>query len=118
MSVFGIQRLGAGDLNKKIIIRRATETDNGKGGYTTAWATIASPWAEVIGLDGREAVIGQALQGVSYYRIRIRFRADIRPADQIQYKDLDLNIRSVSDPRGESEQLLILADTASTVPTN
>lgn len=108
--------LRAGDLRDRIQIKRAVEADNGKGGYTTTWTIIMQPWAQVIGLNGREAVIAQALQGVSYYRLRIRWRSDPpRPADQIILRGVTLNIRSVADPTGRREELQILADTASTI---
>ncbi len=105
--------LNPGDLNRRVEIWRATKTDDGKGRNATTWSVIATPWAEVIGQNGREAVIAQALQGISVYRIRIRYRADITDADQIRYGAVDLNIKSVSDPDGAREQLVILADTSS-----
>lgn len=107
-----------GQRNHRIEIKRSAKISDGKGGWTTGWATIATPWAEVQGQDGREALVGQALQGISTYRIRIAWRADApKPADQIRYGDLDLNIRSVSDPNGDRQQLVIFADTGSAQPT-
>lgn len=121
-----MRRLLGGDLRHRLIIRRATETDNGKGGFTTAWASVATVRAEVQGLDGRESVMAEALQGVSVFRIRIRWRSDIRSGDQ--FRDAagscfgtdnegaarDVNIRSISDPDGRRRQLVIIADTSST----
>jgi SPP1 family predicted phage head-tail adaptor len=83
----------------------------------TIWTTIAQPLAEVIGLDGREAVLALSLQGVSSFRIRIWYGHDIQPADQVKHDGRDLNVRSVIDPNGDRKQLVILADTASTQPT-
>ena len=103
----------AGDLRHRVTIRRKTSVKKAGGGFDTSWNDLATVWAEVIGLDGREAVIGQALQGISTYRVRLRFGADVTDADQLRYGAIDLNIRSVSDPDGRREQLLILADTGS-----
>lgn len=110
--------LDGGELTELIEIWRPTLVNDGEGGKTQTWARIATPWAEVIGIDGREAVVAQAFQGVSYYRIRIRFRTD-RPkaSDQIRWAGDNINIRSCADPNGDREQLLILGDTASTIPT-
>lgn len=105
--------VSAGRLRRRVTIRRQTRVAKESGGFETTWADLATVWAEVIGLNGREAVIGHALQGVSYYRITIRFGADVIDADQLRYGAIDLNIRSVSDPDGRREQLLILADTGS-----
>ncbi|NLS28161.1 hypothetical protein S2M10_31700 [Sphingomonas sp. S2M10] len=102
------------DLRHKLEIRRPTEAPNDDGGYDTSWTTIATPWAEVLGLDGRESVMDQALQGISTYRIRIRWRGGIEPADQVRgYAGRELNITSAVDPDGKREQLVILATTES-----
>jgi SPP1 family predicted phage head-tail adaptor len=106
--------LSAGRLRSRITIRRKTNTRNANGGYDQMWADVASVWAEVVGIAGREATIGQALQGISAYRITVRFGLDVTDADQIRYGTLNLNVRSVSDPFGRREELLILADSAST----
>ena len=106
--------LAAGRLNRRITIRRATQAQDDKGGYIESWMTVASVWAEVLGIDGREAVIAQALQGVSYFKITVRWRPGIQASDQILLDDgRTLNIRSVADPTGRRVMLVLLADTAS-----
>ena len=105
--------LTPGRLRERITIRRLTTTRVPGGGMTSTWSDLATIWAEVIGINGRESVIAEAFQGTSFYRITIRWRADISDADQLRYRSIDLNIRSVSDPDGMREQLLILADTGS-----
>lgn len=117
--------LRSAELRHRVVIRRATEVSNSRGGYTSAWSPIATVFAEVTGLDGRESVMDQALQGISVYRIRIRWREDIAQADQLrsagkcfgadgQGNGRDVNVRSIVDPDGRREQLVIIADTAST----
>lgn len=108
----GMPRLRAGDLRTKIEIMR-----QGPDG----WAVIATPQAEVMGQDGREAVIGQALQGISTYRVRIRYRAGLLSSDQIRLNGAggtDLNILSAADPNGEREQIMMIASTGSALPTS
>jgi head-tail adaptor len=120
-------RLAAGQLRHRLSIRRVQEVPNGKGGFKSDWSEITNGKvsAEVTGLDGRESVMDQALQGISVYRIRIRWRPDVRTSDQLRTKGSafgyddkgvprDLNIRSAVDPDGRREQLVIIADTAST----
>jgi head-tail adaptor len=112
VSSAGIPRLRSGDLNTKIEIMRASVTENRGEPILSGWLPIDTPWAEVLGQNGREAVIGQALQGISVYRIRIRWRPGLLPSDQVRLDGVtDLNIKSVSDPNGDREQLLIIADT-------
>jgi SPP1 family predicted phage head-tail adaptor len=111
-------------LREQITIRRAVESDNGKGGYTTDWAEVATVAAEVIGINGRESVMDQVLQGVSVYTITIRWRDDVRQSDQLRSagrpcfgrdaagNPRDANIRSVDDLGGTRQWLSIVADTA------
>ena len=111
----GLPRLRAGDLRTPIEIMRAVRTDTGKGSdRITGWSILAQPRAEVLGQDGREAVIAQALQGISTYRIRIRFRPGLLQSDQVRLGGpggTDLNILSITDPNGEREQLMLIAST-------
>ena len=105
--------LATGRLRNRVTIRRKTRTKKPGGGFEVSWDDVDTVWAEVIGLAGREATIGEALQGITAYRITVRFGVDVNPADQLGYGDLDLNVRSVNDPDGRREALLILADTGS-----
>lgn len=107
---------GAGRLRQRITIRRPTETRDGKGGFTTAWTTIANEiGADVEGLDGREALFAHALQGISSYRITIRWRAGLQARDQVVLSDgTELNITAPpADPDGRRRWLTIMADTGS-----
>jgi head-tail adaptor len=124
--------LRAGDLRHRLIVRRASEIPNGKGGYASDWSDIATVSAEVTGLDGptprpaaRETVVDHALKGIAVYQVRIRWRDDLRTSDQLRAtgssfgfdedgRKRDVNIRSINDPDGRREQLVIVADTTST----
>jgi head-tail adaptor len=117
--------LRAGDLRHRITVRRAAKVKTTTGGYRTDWGDYANAAAEVTALDGREVVMDQVLQGVSTYRVRMRWRGDLTTEDQLRSEDgcfgydakggqRDLNIRSAVDPDGRRRELLIIGDTAST----
>lgn len=107
--------LRAGDLHHRVAVRRAVRVKEGSG-VVTSWTTIASPWAELRALDGREAVIEQVLQGISVFRVRMWWRDDIQPKDQLLLADgRMLNVRSVADPFGTRRELVIMADTQATL---
>ena len=112
--------LRAGDLKHRVTIRRAVEVKTATGGYSASWEPVVTVWAEVRGLGGRESVMDKVLQGVSVYRIRIRWRGDVLTTDQLRaegaaFLGRDLNIRSADDPDGTRDQLVIVADSASTL---
>jgi SPP1 family predicted phage head-tail adaptor len=111
--------LRAGDLRHRIRIRRVTEVKTSTGGLKSDWGDYAEVAAEVTSFDGREVVLDQALQGVSVYRVRIRWRSGLTTEDQLRsagscFGGRDVNIRSIADPDGRRQQLVIIADTAST----
>jgi SPP1 family predicted phage head-tail adaptor len=107
--------LAAGRLRHRIEIRRRTRQKDGKGGYIEVWAPVATVRAEVVSLDGKEGLAEHVVQGVSSYRIRVRYREGIRTDDQVRHGSLELNVTSVADPYGTREQLVILATTAAAV---
>jgi SPP1 family predicted phage head-tail adaptor len=107
----------AGELRHVITWVRPDFTDDGHGGQVRNAATIATLRAKVEGQDGREAVIGHALEGISTYRITIRWRTGLLSSDQIHLDDgTILNVTSISDPEGRRRQLQVIATTASAVP--
>lgn len=104
--------ISAGRLNRRVQIMRAAVAVNRGEPTITGWTPFATLWAEVLGQNGREAVIAHMLEGISVYKITIRWRADLLPSDQVRLRDgTDLNIKSISDPDAAREQLVIYADT-------
>lgn len=95
----------------KLLIRRVEEIDDGKGAYIPSWTTIAEPWAEAEGLNGREAMLDQSLQSIAVFRFRTRYTDKIKTADQVRFGELNLNITSAVDPIGTRRDLIIIATT-------
>jgi SPP1 family predicted phage head-tail adaptor len=107
----------ASRLRHRITIRRITEVKNGRGGLVDTPVDIAAVWAEVKGLDGRESVMERVLQGVSVFRVTIRWRDDLRVSDQLVsagscFYGREVNIRSIVDPDGRREQLVVIGEGA------
>jgi SPP1 family predicted phage head-tail adaptor len=102
----------AGRLRERITIRRQVNVKNARGGQDRSWTTVAANLsAEVVSLNGREAVIGHVLQGISTFEIRIRFRDDLKPADQIVWDARELNIHVAEDKLGTRQWTMIQAST-------
>jgi len=110
-----LTKLRTRDLRHKVTIQRPSQVKDGKGGWLDdQWSEVAKVWAEVTALDGRESVMDHVLEGTSVYRVRVRYRADLRADWQLKYGDLTLNITAApADPDGKREQLVIMTSTAS-----
>ena len=106
-------RLDSRMMRDRVTIRRANTVSDGFGGQVEVWSDLVTVWAEAISQNGREAVIAGALQGVSAWRITIRWRPDVLTSDQLRLRGQDLNIRTAEDPDGRRDRLVIFADTAS-----
>ena len=107
---------GAGELRERIRIRRKTGTgkDPETGAPTGTWSTVAEAYARIRSTNGREALIGQVLLGVSYFEIVVRYRDDILPSDQIIWltsNGRELNVHNAEDRSGRKVWLWIEAST-------
>lgn len=103
---------GAGRLRHEITLRKPTKVRDNKGGLDTSFANVTggAVRAEILSLDGREATIDHVLEGVSVYRITIRWRDDVRADWQVRYGALDLAISAPpADEDGRRKWLVIMA---------
>lgn len=110
--------MDAGRLRHRIALRRQVNTkNNATGGLTRTWQDLAAGVpAEVISLNGREALIGNVLQGVSHFQITVRYRDGVKAADQIVWTsggNRELNVHSAEDRLGTRRWLTIIASTLS-----
>lgn len=106
--------LAAGRLRHRVEIWRYTDTplSGGRPGYDRTWLKVRTVRAEVIGQSGREAVIDKSLQGISSFRITMRWRADLSTEDQLRLRDgRTLAIRSMEADSSGAVWWSILADT-------
>ncbi len=102
----------AGRLRHRVQVWRKQKVDDGLGGRTTQWVQLFKRWGEVVGQNGREALLSQAVQGIQFFRISVRFGSGIKDTDQLRYAGITLNVRSVTDPDGRRTAEIILADTS------
>lgn len=106
--------IGAGDLRERITIRRQTNVKNpATGGLTRGWQTVATVWAKVRSVNGKEAVIAHVLNGVSVFEIIIRYRSDVEASDQVLWNGRELNLVAPPEDRaGRKQWLWLTANTA------
>jgi len=107
----------AGRLDQRITIERwdYLRDSNGEviqdpltGETTQLWVEIARVWAAVEPLNGREFIAAQAVQSEITTRIRMRYRADLQPADRIDHEGTLYDIQSIINPRSGDAELVLM----------
>ncbi len=91
----------AGRLNTRITIEQPSESRSATGAVVTTWSTLATVWAEVVPLRGREFYAAQAVQAETDVKYRIRWRDDVTPKMRINASGVLHDIRAVFDAANE-----------------
>lgn len=96
---------GVSDLRDRVTIEMATRVGDGVGGAASSWIELATVWASVTPLTGREVATGERVEAHQGYRITIRYRNDVTTAMRVIWAGRTLNIRSLADPDGRMRWL-------------
>jgi len=85
----------AGKLRHRVTIESPYQTRDNIGGTEQAWTNMASRWASIQPLQGRELWEAQAVDARITMRVRFRYLANVTPACRIKFGTRYLNIVSV-----------------------
>lgn len=97
-------------LRHRVTIQRSTPLLNTFNEAVDRWADLATVWAEVSGVSGREPYDRQLRFAESTHQVRIRYRADLAPTDRLLLADgTALDIEAVTDLDGRRRELLLMA---------
>jgi SPP1 family predicted phage head-tail adaptor len=108
--------MNPGALRSRIIIQDANYVDNGFGGKITTWSTLATVWAKVDHLSGRELLIAQQISPVITYEIMIRYRSDMSTKYRIYYNGMYFNIIDIKDLDNRHEWLFLKCEVRNSEP--
>jgi len=86
---------GLGKMRERVTLQQESNTADGYGGQVLAWSDVATVWAKVEPLSGREQIEADKLQGVVNTRITIRYRSDVVPGMRLTWNSKNYNIRAV-----------------------
>jgi SPP1 family predicted phage head-tail adaptor len=89
-----------GHLRDQVHLQQPLEVDDGSGGVTTSWMSVASVWATITPRSQREASVAGHLDGIVTHRVRLRHREDLRGGWRIVKGTRILRVLVVSDPDG------------------
>lgn len=87
----------AGKLDRRVTIRRATETRDDFNNPVQTWADVATVWAQQRPNRGSERFTAQENAGAAVMTFHIRFRSDVTVKDRIQYDGREWDIADVRE---------------------
>ncbi|MFA4994219.1 MAG: phage head closure protein [Bdellovibrionales bacterium] len=104
--------MAIGTLRKKVSIQTESKTPDNAGGYTLAWTTLATVWANITPISGKEVFAAGHLEGRATHKVTIRWRGDIAltPDMRLSYNSRAFNIRAVLNKGEENKHFLLYVE--------
>lgn len=106
-------KVSAGGMDQRITLQRGTETGDGAGGVTKAWADLASNpavWAKVYAKAGQESLQEGRVNASFVVLFTIYNRVDLSEKDRIIWQGEPYNIRNLRREGGRALRLVIEAE--------
>lgn len=100
--------MNAGKLDQRVTVERRTQAQDAYGQPLNTWAPLASVWAAVEPLVGREYMAAMQVQATVTTRIRLRYRPGITAADRVIHEGRAYGIESVIDVRSGNRELVLM----------
>jgi len=98
-----------GELGKRITLLQITTTIDENGFARDAEAELATVWAAVSNLHGKEYFAAKAVQAESTVKFTIRYRSGITTNMKIRFQDRLFNIIDIDDIKYRKKYLEIKA---------
>lgn len=98
-----------GDLRHRITLQKYNETTDDEGFSTQEWQDIATVWASVENLFGREYWQAAAIQAENTVKFIIRYRKDVTTDMRIQFQGQQYEIISIDNIKYKNEYIEIKA---------
>jgi SPP1 family predicted phage head-tail adaptor len=100
----------AGRLRHRVVVERATDGTDAYGDQVPTWAALATAWAGIEPLSGREYFAAAHIQADVSTRIVLRGipGVSITPKDRIRYGSRLFDIKQVIDRDAENIEIQLL----------
>ena len=97
-----------GDLRHRVTIQEKAVTIDAYGGEVVTWSTVATVWAAVEPLSGREFLEGRRLENEINHRIRIRYREGLTPSMRVTWGDRAFDVEAVTDRASRRREIWLM----------
>jgi SPP1 family predicted phage head-tail adaptor len=97
-----------GRLRHRITLQRNDPRQAVDGSQVDDWQTVAIVWGELLESRGREYLAAQEAHSELTAKIRIRYRADVKPEWRAVFQDRIFDIQQVADLAGRRRELELL----------
>ena len=100
--------MNIGKLRHRITLQKQVNTVNDYGGAVTTWKNVATVWADVRPLSGREYFSAQQVQSEVTTQIWLRYRDDVKPTMRVNHNGKHYEILSVLNTNGWNTSLQLM----------
>lgn len=88
----------AGQYRHRVAIKDKTVTRDSYGGEVITWSTVATVWADIRPIRGREYLEMDQSQADITHRVYLRYRPGIEPTMRLEFESRTFHIESVIRP--------------------
>lgn len=98
----------AGRLRHRVVIEGLVDNQGADGSIPQTWEPVATVWAGVEPLSGRERFAAEQVQSQVDARIVIRYRAGVTAAMRVRFGAVIYSIEAVINPEQRHRELHLL----------
>ena len=95
-------------MRHRVTIQQKAPTRDTFGGEVEVWNPVATVWASVEPLQGREFLEARQMQAEVTTRIRIRYRAGIVPPMRVIWGSHTYDVQAVIEPEARRRELQLM----------
>jgi len=99
----------AGRLNQRITLEKRTMVQDAFGSATPTWSEVATVWATLTRITGREDWANDQVTTESAVAFRIRYLAGLSADMRLQHNGTTYEIQTILDPTSRGRELIITA---------
>lgn len=97
-----------GSLRHKVTLQKKVVTEDELKQQTETWTDIATVWASVEPLSGREYFTAKQVNADISVKITMRYRKDVTPEMRVAFNETVYEILSVIDPEERNISLILM----------